>query len=60
MQRNEELRAKVAGLKAHYAKVLEFAKKNSIDLKPRNVPGVNKEEYKEEYKKEYKEEYKKE
>ena len=37
-QRNEELREKVAGLKSHYAKFLEFAKKNNIDLKPRNVP----------------------
>lgn len=37
-QKNEELREKVAGLKNHYAKFLEFAKKNNIDLKPRNVP----------------------
>ena len=37
-QRNEELREKVAGLKNHYAKFLEFAKKNNIDLKPRNIP----------------------
>ena len=35
---NEELREKLAGLKANYAKVLEFAKKNNIELKQRNVP----------------------
>lgn len=35
---NEELREKLSRLKSHYAKVLEFAKKNNIELKPRNVP----------------------
>jgi cell division protein FtsL len=40
-EKNRELREKIASLKNHYTKVLEFAKKNSIELKPRNVPGVN-------------------
>ena len=37
-QENEELRETVSKLKNHYAKYLEFAKKNNIELKPRNVP----------------------
>jgi len=37
---NEELRATLVKLKNHYAKVLEFAKKNNIELKPRNIPGM--------------------
>ena len=35
---NDELRDKVSKLKSHYSKLFEFAKKNSIELKPRNVP----------------------
>ena len=35
---NDELRDKVFKLKSHYSKLFEFAKKNSIELKPRNVP----------------------
>jgi len=37
---NEELRETLVKLKNHYAKVLEFAKKNNIELKPRNIPGM--------------------
>lgn len=37
---NEELRGTLVKLKNHYAKVLEFAKKNNIELKPRNIPGM--------------------
>lgn len=37
-QENEDLRETLSKLKNHYAKVLEFAKKNNIELKPRNVP----------------------
>jgi len=37
-QENEDLRETLAKLKNHYSKVLEFAKKNNIQLKPRNVP----------------------
>jgi len=35
---NDELRDKLSKLKSHYVKLFEFAKKNSIELKPRNVP----------------------
>jgi len=35
---NEELRDKLSKLKSHYLKLFEFAKKNNIELKPRNVP----------------------
>ncbi len=35
---NEELRQKLDGLKKHYLKVVEFACKNNIKLKQRNVP----------------------
>ena len=35
---NDELRDKVSKLKSHYGKLFEFAQKNSIELKPRNVP----------------------
>ena len=35
---NIELQEKLAKIKAHYARVVEFAKKNNIELKPRNVP----------------------
>lgn len=35
---NQELRENLAKLKSHYAKVLEFAKKNNIQLRQRNVP----------------------
>lgn len=37
---NEELRETLVKLKNHYSKVLEFAKKNNIELKPRNIPGM--------------------
>ena len=37
-QENEDLREALSRLKTHYAKVLEFAKKNNIQLKQRNVP----------------------
>jgi uncharacterized protein (DUF3084 family) len=39
-QRNEELREKVAGLKRHYAKYLEFAKNNHIDIQLGGVPAT--------------------
>ena len=35
---NEELRDKLSKLKSHYVKLFDFAKKNNIELKPRNVP----------------------
>jgi len=35
---NEELRDKLQKLKSHYMKLYDFAKKNNIELKPRNVP----------------------
>merc|ERR1711997_120311 len=35
---NDELRDKLSKLKSHYVKLFEFAKKNGIELKPRNVP----------------------
>ena len=35
---NEELRDKLSKLKSHYLKLYDFAKKNNIELKPRNVP----------------------
>ena len=35
---NDELREKLTKLKNHYVKLFEFAKKNNIELKPRNVP----------------------
>ncbi len=35
---NEALRNKLSSLKNHYLKVVEFARKNNIQLKPRNVP----------------------
>lgn len=35
---NDELRDKLNKLKSHYFKLCDFAKKNSIELKPRNVP----------------------
>ena len=35
---NDELRDKLSKLKSHYLKLFDFAKKNSIELKPRNVP----------------------
>jgi len=35
---NDDLRDKLSKLKSHYVKLFEFAKKNSIELKPRNVP----------------------
>ena len=35
---NEDLRDKLSKLKQHYSKLYDFAKKNNIDLKPRNVP----------------------
>merc|ERR1719273_2287035 len=35
---NEELRDKLSKLKSHYLKLFEFAKKNNIELKHRNVP----------------------
>jgi hypothetical protein len=41
-QRIEEQRESLAGFKNHYAKILEFAKKNNIKLKPRNIPGIAK------------------
>ena len=34
-QKNEDLREKISTLKNRYTKVLEFAKKNNISLKPR-------------------------
>ena len=39
-QKNEELRESLAGVKHHYAKMLEFAKRNNIKLRPRNIPGI--------------------
>lgn len=35
---NDELREKLSKLKNHYVKLFDFAKKNNIELKPRNVP----------------------
>ena len=35
---NDDLRDKLSKLKSHYLKLYEFAKKNNIELKPRNVP----------------------
>ena len=35
---NDELRNKLSKLKSHYYKLFEFAKKNNIELKQRNVP----------------------
>jgi len=35
---NDELRDKLSKLKSHYLKLFDFAKKNNIELKPRNVP----------------------
>ena len=37
-EENEQLRESVEKLKRNYAKVVEFAKKNNIPLKRRNVP----------------------
>ncbi len=37
---NDDLREKLNKLKSHYLKVLEFAKKNNIELKPRTIPGL--------------------
>ena len=41
IKENDELRDKLSKLKSHYVKLFEFAKKNSIELKPRNVPMHN-------------------
>lgn len=35
---NDDLREKLSKLKSHYMKLFDFAKKNNIELKPRNVP----------------------
>ena len=37
---NERLREGLNKIKRHYATMLEFAKKNDIQLRRRNVPGV--------------------
>ena len=38
---NERLREGLSKIKRHYATMLEFAKKNDIQLRRRNVPGVS-------------------
>ena len=37
---NDQLRESVAKLKSHYTKMLDFAKKNNLRLRRRNVPGM--------------------
>jgi hypothetical protein len=38
---NEKLREGLYNIKGHYNKLIEFAAKNHIELKRRNVPGVS-------------------